>query len=273
MKTWSKYGVLFNNYNKYNMKLIYKFIILIIIFPKLLYLYFIDKPKVIYKSELCNEDLKGIIDKKIDVLVIKGYFDNYVDKIAQHLELLKLDQKSWRGTNKDCFDVKIIQIPLSDYFNGLCSFEEYISQKGIIGEMFKNVGNPFDKLKADLPKYKILIGKDPILSKSCNFQPCLVRFYNGSMMSGDGLKHVDTDDTGLYKDYSLLSLNIYLNTFQGGELKFWKNIFNSTLISPKKGDLIIMNPNYYHSVKKTDSMRISLQSFMLSNGEDIYIRN
>ena len=59
----------------------------------------------------------------------------------------------------------------------------------------------------------------------------------------------------------------------GGELKLWKNNFNYIEIKPDIGDLILINPSYYHSVKTfPKGKRYSIQTFIIKEkkSNDLY---
>lgn len=252
----------------------YKHIIFILV---ILYFYgkIRDKPKIIYTSFINDNIFNDIVKDKVQIIIIKNSYKE-CDKLKKNIDNLHNKYKKWKINNNKYFDVNIIQYPLSDYFNNLISLNKYLNQEDIVNKILTNIDNPFDVLKKNLKNYKIINGGDPILNKSLKYQKFIIRKYNSnSIKNKDGLIHIDTDDTGFYKDYKLLSINLYLNDFDGGEIKLWKNIFNYVIVKPNKGDIIIINPNYYHSVMKleNDCNRLSIQSFILIKENIIYIRN
>ena len=87
--------------------------------------------------------------------------------------------------------------------------------------------------------------------------------------------HNDVDETGIYNNYDIFTVNIYLKVPEnGGSLKIWKSIFEKEIF-PQAGDVIIFNPEYYHSVQPfPKGERISLQTFLLKHkySNKIFIR-
>ena len=234
-----------------------------------------DKPIVEYTDKLTDNIFDKLVNNEIQILIIKNSY-KYLDKFKNNILSLNKKFKKWEIDKKSKFDVDIIQTPLSNYYNNLTTLDDYLNQENIIDKILYKIENPLNIFKDNLTKYKTFIGYDPILNNSNKYQKFIIRKYNEySINSQNGLIHIDTDDTGLYADYTLLSVNLYLNDFEGGELKYWKNFINYIEIKPNKGDMIIINPNYYHSVLKInkDNTRISIQSFILIKNNEIYIRN
>jgi len=265
-------------YSCISTKNIFIFLISLILI-RLFYLIFVDEVKIKISNDLIQDDFQDLINNNIQILVVTGFYqDKNCDKFINNINNINksgIIPKKWSLGGGKYFDVNIYQKPLSDYFNNLCSLDEYIKQDDIISEFISGIDHPFKNLVKNIKNYKIKVGCDPVLGFGIEkkYQDFLVRVYEKSNIFGEGLKHVDTDDTGLYNKYKLFSMNIYLNNFDGGELKYWKNIFKKIMYKPMKGDLIIINPCYYHSVLPVQSRRISVQSFLLVCGDNIYIRN
>lgn len=190
---------------------------------------------------------------------------------------------SWKYSISKGHDVNIFQIPLSYVLNNITSHEDYLNQENY--GLYDGIISPIQYLKNKLNKncsLNIKVGWDYEIKKYIDgidknntynknkilFQEGIVRVYNNN---DGGLWHVDVDDSDMYKDYKIYTINIYLQTpsdGNGGRLKI-----HNKIISPKKGDMIIFDPSYYHCVEKCkgDNNRISIQSFLLYNSKNDYI--
>ena len=191
--------------------------------------------------------------------------------------------ENWKYSKSKGHDVNIFQVPLSYVLNNITSHEDYLNQDNY--GLYDGIISPIQYLKNKLNKncsLNIKVGWDYELIKYIDgidknntynknkilFQEGIVRIYNNN---DGGLWHVDVDDSDMYKDYKIYTINIYLQTPEegnGGRLKI-----HNKIISPKKGDMIIFDPSYYHCVEKCKGCdnRISIQSFLLYNSKNDYI--
>ncbi len=236
-------------------------------------------------SRLFNfHELIGLYN--INAIVIKDFYPlNLCDILLGRINNIITDKGTgnWKYSISKGHDVNIFQIPLSYVFNNIASRKDYLNQ-GTYG-LYDGIVSPIQYLKNKLNKncsLNIKVGWDYELSKYIDgvdknntdnknkllFQEGIVRVYNNN---DGGLWHVDIDDSDMYKDYKIYTVNIYLQTpskGNGGRLKIQNKI-----ISPKKGDMIIFDPSYYHCVEKCKrgDNRISIQSFLLYNSKNDYI--
>ena len=251
---------------------IVKIIFVIIIIYLLTYLY--KKWKICISNDL--NDFKKMINNKsnINTLFIRNFYPEHLcDVLLNRINKIIINKRieNWKYSETKGHDVNIFQIPLSYVFNNMKSHKDYLNQ-GDYG-LYNNIISPLQYFKRIL-KNKLIdinIGYDKELAKYINknnknlFQEGIVRIYN---KNDGGLWHVDIDDSNMYKDYKIYSINIYLKTPpKGGRLKI-----HNKILSPKKGDMIIFDPSYYHCVEKCNSNnRISIQSFLLYNSKKDYI--
>jgi hypothetical protein len=225
------------------------------------------------------EDIPLLLDNRIDCIHIKKFYPTeYCDILLKQIRNIQTANiKPWRYSKDKVHDVSIFQIPLSDVFNELRTPEEYFNQKewnlydGIISPIdyfirastINNIHKGMDDCIIEhFPKYK---------EYNSRFLESIIRIYKPNSYAKEGLKHIDIDDTGYYNDYNIYSINIYLYVPKdGGDLTI-----QNKKVKPSKGDLILFNPNYYHSVSQSMTEdRISVQSFILSSkkGKVLYIR-
>ena len=225
------------------------------------------------------KDIDLLLNNNIQCIHIRNFYPiNFSNILLKRINnIIDLNIKPWRYSKDEIHDVSIFQKPLSDVFNDLIKPEDYFNQKK--WDLYNNIISPIEYF-INLSKlnniYKgqdeCIINKFPKYRKYYNkFLDSIVRIYKPNSYNMNGLKHIDIDETGYYNDYSIFSINIYLHVPKdGGYL-----IFNNLKIKPNKGDLILFNPSYYHSVSQSRiDNRISVQSFILFNKKNkkMYIR-
>jgi hypothetical protein len=253
--------------------------ILIFIFMFIFILILIYSSYINMKISNSLNDIPLLLNNSVPCIHIKNFYPiEYCDKILNRINNIQSNNiKPWRYSNNKIHDVSIFQTPLSDVLNELVSPEDYFNQSD--WKLYNNIISPIDYFisKSNIDYIKksrddCIIAKFPQYSKYSNkFLDSLIRIYKPNTYSKEGLKHVDIDDTGYYHNYNIYTINIYLKIpTDGGNLNI-----NNKSIRPSKGDLILFNPSYYHSVSQSQKEdRISVQSFILSHKHtrEIFIR-
>ena len=219
-------------------------------------------------------DFDNLINGKIKCIHIKNFYpESMCNIILDRIDKINNSNlKKWRYSKNEYHDVSVFQIPFSDVLNDLVKPEDYFHQKD--WKLYEDILNPIDYFISINKHKKIIKSRDkcitdiyPKYKKYTNkFQESIIRIYKPNTYNKkDGLDHIDIDETGYYTKYKIYTMNIYLNIpNEGGELKI-----NNIKIKPNKGDLIIFDPSYIHSVvQPREGNRISIQSFLLYNKEN-----
>lgn len=248
---------------------IYKIILFLTFFITIIYFY----KKTINCEYIINDStLNKLFNKNIDIIHYKNYISHEIcDNIIKKLLINNI--RIWTAINNNNklskSDVFICQYPLSQVFDNIIKPKKYFNQIDI----YKNINNPIDNLFKDCRNFEVKIGKDDELKKLYpnfinKYLKTILRIYksNKNNINKNGMIHNDVDETGIYNDYDIFTVNIYLKVPEnGGSLKIWKSIFEKEIF-PQSGDVIIFNPEYYHSVQQfTEGERISLQTFLLKH--------
>ena len=249
--------------------------VLLLFFTLIIYC-FSNQLEIEYARNLNDKLLNDLFNKKIDCIILTNYLSHEkCDDLLKNIKIKKL--KNWTVLNSSDklsdTDVLVTQIPISQVIDGIRkTTEDYINQEDI----FSEIDNPIKTIFRRCKDFIIKIGDDELLRKlypkyNHKFLETILRVYNADPKKyeeeNNGMIHNDIDETDLYKYYDIFTINIYLKTpKKGGSLKIWKNIFKSNEVFPKIGDVIIFNPEYYHSVQPFPiGKRISLQSFILKH--------
>ena len=257
---------------------IFKLILFLTFFIIFIYFY----KKTINCEYIINDSsLNNLFNKNIDIIHYKTYLsNNECNNIINKLIINNI--KNWTAINNNNkiskSDVFICKYPLSQVFDNIINPEIYFNQVDI----FKNINNPIDNLFNNCKEFKIKIGEDDKLKILYpnfinKYLKTILRIYksNKNNINKNGMIHNDVDETGIYKDYDIFTINIYLKVPEnGGSLKIWKSIFEKEIF-PQAGDVIIFNPELYHSVQPfPKGERISLQTFLLKHkySNKIFIR-
>ena len=236
------------------------------------------------KKKLYKKDFDDFIDKKIVCLHVKNFYPKKLcNKIIEKINKINLNESKWKFDENTNSDVFIFQKPFSYVLEDMITPDEYFNQdKSIINYLYKDIINPVDYFCKIINHKKIKQNTDYIITNKFpkykhytnKFLDSVIRIYKPNSYNKKGLKHIDYDDTGYYKNCDTFSMNIYLKSCKdGGELEIWKNFLTSIKIKPKNGDLILLNTSYYHAVNQPkDTTRISSQSFLLYDSKNIMIR-
>jgi len=237
---------------------------------------------IITNNQIKNEHIKKIINGKNSSIIIKKFLKKEdCEKIIEKISRMNIERDSKKYNHIGPF--------LMNYTTKKEKYFEKASKANeIFKEIFMNIENPVDKIKTTIlknfPNYEISDKKE----NQKNYALCTIR------------QHEKGKSIPLHKDnvsyegaeYEVSKINTQLScilhiqeTEKGGNLsiynKQWEKKFEkhrevefgynpiikeNTLvdtIEPKLGDLVIINPNYFHEVKKIqgNSDRITLGIF------------
>jgi len=237
---------------------------------------------IVTKNQIENKDIKKIIDGENSSIIIKSFLKKEdCKKIIKKISSMNIERDSKKFNHIGPF-----------LMNYTTKKEKYFDNAEKANEIFKkifvNVDNPVNKIKTTIskyfPNYKITETKE----NQRNYASCTIRRHeNGKSipLHKDNVRYEGVEYQ-VSKINSQISCILHLQeTEKGGNLsiynKRWEkklekyreiefgynpsikeNILMDTIES-KSGDLVIINPNYLHEVKKIqgNSDRITLGMF------------
>ncbi|MDC0153214.1 2OG-Fe(II) oxygenase [Nitrosopumilus sp.] len=237
---------------------------------------------IVTKNQIENKDIKKIIDGENSSIIIKNFLKkDDCKKIIEKISSMNIERDSKKFNHIGPF-----------LMNYTTRKEKYFDNAEKANEIFKkifvNVENPVNKIKTTIskyfPNYKITETKE----NQRNYATCTIRRHeNGKSipLHKDNVRYEGVEYQ-VSKINSQISCILHLQeTEKGGNLsiynKQWEkklekyreiefgynpsikeNILMDTIES-KSGDLVIINPNYLHEVKKIqgNSDRITLGMF------------
>ena len=240
------------------------------------------KSIIVTKNQIENKDIKKIIDGENSSIIIKNFLKKEdCKKIIKKISSMNIEKDSKKFNHIGPF-----------LMNYTTKKEKYFDNAEKANEIFKkifvNVENPVNKIKTTIskyfPNYKIAETKE----NQRNYATCTIRRHeNGKSipLHKDNVRYEGVEYQ-VSKINSQISCILHLQeTEKGGNLsiynKQWEkklekyreiefgynpsikeNILMDTIES-KSGDLVIINPNYLHEVKKIqgNSDRITLGMF------------
>ena len=233
-------------------------------------------------NEIQNEDIKKLINGQKSSIIIKNFYEEEkCKKIIKNISNTNIENDSKKFNHIGPF-----------LMNYTTRKEQYFqnAQKAntIFNKIFSNIENPVNKIKLiiskSFPKYNILETKE----KKQNYASCTIRRHvkgKSVPLHKDNIKYegVEYDVSKINNQFSCIlhlqetekggNLSIYNKRWEKKlekyrEIEFGynpiikENILMDTIES-KSGDLVIINPNYLHEVKKIqgNSDRITLGMF------------
>jgi len=237
---------------------------------------------VVTKNQIENKDIKKIIDGENSSIIIKSFLKKEdCKKIIKKISSMNIERDSKKINHIGPF-----------LMNYTTKKEKYFDNAEKANEIFKkifgNVENPVNKIKTTIskcfPNYKITETKE----NQRNYASCTIRRHeNGKSipLHKDNVKYEGVEYQ-VSKINSQISCILHLQeTEKGGNLSIYNKRWEKKLekyreiefgynpsikekilmdtIESKSGDLVIINPNYLHEVKKIqgNSDRITLGMF------------
>ena len=240
-------------------------------------------------SEICNKDIKKIINGENSSIVIKKFYEKEnCEKIIKKICNTNIKNDSKKFNHIGPF--------LMNYTTRKKKYFQNAKKANIVfKKIFSNVENPVNKIKLTMsksfPNYKISETKENKLDYAlCNIR----RHVKGKLvpLHKDNVKYEGTE-YNISKINNQLSCILHLQqTEEGGNLLIYKKQWEKKLekfreiefgykdtlkngsevdtIKSKVGDLVILNPNYLHEVSKIqgNSDRITLGIFFGIQNKD-----
>jgi hypothetical protein len=237
---------------------------------------------LITNNEISNTDIKKIISGEKSAIIIKKFYEKkYCEKIIEKIDSTNIQNDSKKFNHIGPF-----------LMNYTTTKEKYFQNAKkanmIFKKIFLNVDNPINKIKLIIskvhPNYEILETKENGMS----YAPCTIRRHEKGRkvpLHKDNVKYEGIEYNVSKIDNQLSCILHLQETERGGKLlmykKKWEKKFeefreiefgyNSILtkntqvdtVESKRGDLVIINPNYLHEITKIqgNTDRITLGMF------------
>ena len=237
---------------------------------------------VITNSEISNRDIKKIISGEKSAIIIKNFYEKRsCKKIIKKINNTNIENDSKKFNHIGPF--------LMNYTTTKEKYFQNAKKANIIfKKIFLNVDNPIDKIKLIIlkvhPNYEILETKENRMS----YASCTIRRHEKGKsvpLHKDNVTYEGIEYNVSKIDNQLSCILHLQETERGGKLlmykKKWEKKFekfreiefgyNSILtkntqvdtVESKRGDLVIINPNYLHEITKIqgNTDRITLGMF------------
>ena len=237
---------------------------------------------VITNSEISNRDIKKIISGEKSAIIIKNFYEKRsCKKIIKKINNTNIENDSKKFNHIGPF--------LMNYTTTKEKYFQNAKKANIIfKKIFLNVDNPIDKIKLIIlkvhPNYEILETKENRMS----YASCTIRRHEKGKsvpLHKDNVTYEGIEYNVSKIDNQLSCILHLQETERGGKLLMYKKKwekklekfreiefgYNSILtkntqvdtVESKRGDLVIINPNYLHEITKIqgNTDRITLGMF------------